>query len=181
MRTAILALVAIVSVAAPAWADAAPGAQAAAQRPAADTVRVVVPDRTIARGEVIGQGDLTYANVPASRALGGVVTDMSALAGKQARRMLRVGEAVRPSDVRAPILVTKGSTVTMTFHAPGITLIAVGRAMSQGGLGESVTVLNPVSYRQISATVTGPGTVAAGDVSTSIHPDMPAQLAAVQE
>ena len=47
-------------------------------------------------------------------------TAIDQLAGKQARRFLRVGEPVRAADVRAPILVTKGSTVTMTFHAPGI-------------------------------------------------------------
>ncbi len=45
---------------------------------------------------------------------------MDQLDGKQARRFLHVGEPVRATDVRAPILVTKGSTVTMTFRAPGI-------------------------------------------------------------
>ena len=44
-----------------------------------------------------------------------------------------------------------------------------------------MTVLNPVSYRQITATVTGPGTVTAGDISNTVHGDAaPAQLAAVQ-
>jgi flagella basal body P-ring formation protein FlgA len=33
--------------------------------------------------------------------------------------------------------------------------------MSEGGIGETVTVQNPASYRQISAVVTGPGTVKA--------------------
>jgi flagella basal body P-ring formation protein FlgA len=63
--------------------------------------------------------------------------------------------------VRAPILVTKGSTVTMVFEAPGVTLTASGRALGEGGIGETVTILNPASYRQIAAVVTGPGTVRA--------------------
>jgi flagella basal body P-ring formation protein FlgA len=176
MKTAFLALAAILMAASPALADTAP---AGASQTAA-TVRIVVPARNIARGDIVSAGDLTYANVSARRAFAGVITDPAKLAGKQARRMLRVGESVRVSDVRAPILVTKGSTVTMVFHAPGITLTAVGKAMNEGGLGEPVTVLNPVSYRQITATVTGPGTVAAGDISNTIHADAPAQLAAIQ-
>jgi flagella basal body P-ring formation protein FlgA len=79
--------------------------------------------------------------------------------------VLHAGEPLRRSDVRRPILVTKGSTVTLTFDAPGLTLIAVGKAMSEGGIGETVTVLNPVSYRQVTAVVTGPGEVRAGDVT----------------
>jgi hypothetical protein len=41
--------------------------------------------------------------------------------------------------------------------------------MGEGGLGDVVVVLNPSSYRQISATVTGPGTVRA-DVSIATVP-----------
>ncbi len=44
-----------------------------------------------------------------------------------------------------------------------------------------MTVLNPVSYRQITATVTAPGTVVAGDISNTVQADTaPAQVAAVQ-
>ncbi len=144
-------------------------------------MRIVVPARNIARGDVISDSDLAYQTVAANRVFGGVTTSMNQLEGKEARRLLRVGEPVRPADVRAPILVSKGATVTMTFNAPGITLTAVGKAMSEGGMGETVTVLNPVSYRQITATVTGPGTVEAGDnSSTIVAAEAPAQIAAVQ-
>ena len=90
---------------------------------------------------------------------------MAELDGKEARRFLQTGNAVRTDDVRRPVLVTKGSTVTMTFEEPGITLTAVGRATTEGGMGETVTITNPVSYRQITGVVTGPGTVRAGDVT----------------
>lgn len=144
-------------------------------------VRLVVPTRNIARGDIIADSDLSYDTVPASHAFGGAATAIDQLAGKQARRFLRVGQPVRGSDVRAPILVTKGSTVTMTFSAPGISLTAVGKAMSEGGMGEMVTVLNPVSYRQITATVTGPGTVSAGSATSTITADAaPAQVATIQ-
>jgi len=134
-------------------------------------IRIEVPAHDIARGEVIGASDLVAGTVPGTTSLSGIATSAGDLEGREARRLLRAGESVRIDDIRRPILVTKGSTVTMTFDLPGVSLIAVGRAVGEGGLGESVTVLNPVSYRQITATVTGAGQVKAGSASSTITTD----------
>jgi flagellar basal body P-ring formation protein FlgA len=137
----------------------------AAQPAQTANVRIVVPVHDIQRGETIGDSDLTYQMVTGDRPLGGVAVSMGELDGREARRYIQAGEAVRTDDVRLPVLVTKGSTVTMMFEEPGITLTATGRATSEGGMGETVTIVNPVSYRQITGVVTGPGTVRAGDVT----------------
>lgn len=139
-------------------------------------MRIVVPSHSIPRGTTISDSDLSYQNVDASSVQAGVVSSMNDLDGMETRRVLRAGEPIRPDDVRKPILVTKGSMVTINFIAPGITLTAVGKAMGEGGMGETVTVLNPISYRQISCTVTGAGTVRAGDISTTIT-----QIASLQK
>ncbi|HEY1632722.1 MAG TPA: flagellar basal body P-ring formation chaperone FlgA [Rhizomicrobium sp.] len=131
----------------------------------AEPARIVVPSHDVPRGTVLGDSDLDYLNVAVTDVRPGIVTSMNALDGMQTRRVLRTGEPIRLDDVRHPILVTKGQTVTMTFSAPGITLTATGKAMSEGGLGETVTVQNPVSFRQITGVVTGSGTVRAGDVT----------------
>jgi flagella basal body P-ring formation protein FlgA len=142
----------------------------------ANDLRIVEPAHAIARGETITDADLVYVSVAAGQLQAGIVTSMSDLDGMEARRVLRPGEAVRPDDVRRPILVAKGTTVTMEFIAPGITLTAVGKATTEGGLGETVTVLNPISYRQIACTVTGPGTVRAGDTSYSLNNNQTASI-----
>jgi flagellar basal body P-ring formation protein FlgA len=128
--------------------------------PAYGGVRVVVPAHDIARGTTLSDSDLTFATVNGS-VMNGTVMDKSDLVGLQARRFLRMGENVRLEDVRHPVLVSKGTTVTMSFEAPGIVLTATGKAMSEGGMGDTVTVQNPASYRQISAVVIGPGQVRA--------------------
>ena len=132
-----------------------------AAEPDSQGLRVVVPARDIARGEIISQSDLIYGTVPASAGVSGVVTTMDALSGMEARRVLRAGETVRPEDVRHPILVTRGSTVTMTFEAPGVSVTAMGKALSEGGMGETISVQNIASYRQVSAVVIGSGQVRA--------------------
>ncbi len=133
-------------------------------------LRVVVPSRDIARGETISEGDLVYGTIPANTVFSGIITSVDALKGMEARRMLRANQVVRGDDVRHPIVVAKGAIVTMTFEAPGVTLTASGRAMSEGGVGDTVTVQNPASFRQISAIVTGPGAVRAATSATAIAP-----------
>ncbi len=72
MKTAILAfgaiLAAMLTAAQPACADAMPAATVQ------NGVRIVVPARNIARGEIISDSDLAYDTVAANRAYGGVVT-----------------------------------------------------------------------------------------------------------
>ncbi len=136
----------------------------------ASTVRIVVPAHDIARGDTIGESDLTYASMDGADLVSGLPTKMDEVKGMQARRMLSAGRPFRGDDVRRPIVVTKGQTVTMEFSVPGVELSAMGRAMSEGGIGDTVTVQNPVSYRMISATVTAPGTVRAnGAISAPVN------------
>ena len=143
--------------------------QLAALPAAADTgVRIVVPNRDIARGETLSDRDLTYATVPGAALMAGTVTSFAAAKDMEARRMLHAGEAMRADDLRHPIVVTRGQTVTMLFHAPGVELTAMGRSMGEGGVGDTVTVQNPASFRMIAGVITAPGTVlATGPASPS--------------
>ena len=144
-----------------------PGLVLAAGSAFAATVRIVVPAHDIARGDTISENDLTYAMVDGAALMSGVPTRMEEVKGMQARRVLVAGQPFRGDDVRRPIVITKGQTVTMEFDAPGVQLTAMGRAMSEGGVGDTVTVQNPVSYRMISAIVIAPGTVRATGIITA--------------
>jgi flagella basal body P-ring formation protein FlgA len=134
---------------------------AAAGSAYAGTVRIVVPAHDIARGDTISDGDLTYTTVDGAALMSGVPTKIDEIKGMQARRVLAAGQPFRGEDVKKPIVITKGETVTMQFILPGVELTAMGRAMSEGGIGDSVTIQNPASYRMISGIVTAPGTVRA--------------------
>ena len=123
---------------------------------------LVVPAHDIARGTVITDGDLTTRSFPILRMNDSLIHNLGDVAGKEAKRALRAGEVLRLSDVKRPALVAKGATVTMVFEAPGMSLMAVGRALAEGGEGDSIAVLNPTSYRQVVATVTAPGVVRVG-------------------
>jgi flagella basal body P-ring formation protein FlgA len=145
MTSRIAILLGFVLIAAPALAD----------------TKVVTPAHDIARGDIIADSDLTYGSVKDTGLMNGVITSMDAVNGMQARRLLRAGEVIAQTDVRRPVVVTKGQTITMTFEAPGVSLTAMGRAMSEGGIGDTVVVQNPASFRMVNAVVTGAGTVRA--------------------
>ena len=129
-------------------------------------VELVVPAHDIARGALIGEDDLTTKLVPVLRANDTFIRDTQNAAGREAKRALRAGELLHTSDLKRPTIVTKGSTVTMIFEVPGIALTSVGRALAEGGEGDTIAVLNPTSYRQVSAVITGPGTVRVGAPGT---------------
>jgi flagella basal body P-ring formation protein FlgA len=135
-----------------------------------DEVDVVVPAHDIARGMLIGESDLAYKPIPVLRANTSIVRAFADAAGKEARRALRAGELIRESDLKHPTLVAKGANVTMVFEAPGMQLTAVGRALSEGGEGDSISVLNPTSYRQVSAVVVSAGTVRVSALSAVAAP-----------
>ena len=137
---------------------------------AADGMHVVVPARDIARGEVIGDSDLVGGTIPADTVFTGIVTSVDQIKGMEARRMLHAHEIVRADDLRHPVMVQKGTIVTMTFEAPGVVLTATGRAMTEGGVGDTVTIQNPASFRQIQGVVTGPGAVRASGTALTIAP-----------
>ena len=138
-----------------------PGLLLAASQAFAGTVRIVVPAHDIVRGDIISESDLTYTSVDGAALMSGIPTKMDEVKGMQARRMLSAGQPFRGDDVRKPIVIGKGDTVTMQFIVPGVELTAMGRAMSEGGIGDTITIQNPASYRMIAGIVTAPGTVRA--------------------
>jgi flagella basal body P-ring formation protein FlgA len=135
---------------------------------AADDVDVAVMNHDIARGDVITANDLTTKSIPVVMAGNGLIRSGADAIGKEARRALRAGELIRESDLKRPTLITKGAAVTMVFDSAGMHLTAMGKALAEGGQGDSIAVLNPTSYRQVVGVVIGPGTVQVNSQSLAI-------------
>jgi flagella basal body P-ring formation protein FlgA len=81
------------------------------------------------------------------------------LIGKEVKRSLRSGQTIQSNDVRTQVMVAKGKIVTLNFAKGGIMLSAQGKALENGGLGDTVRVMNSQSKTVVQGTVTGPETV----------------------
>jgi flagella basal body P-ring formation protein FlgA len=77
----------------------------------------------------------------------------------EAKRPLQADLPLHAGDVREPIVVAKGSLVTLVVQSPTMTLTSKGRAMENGARGESIRVQNTQSKIVVEGEVVSSGTV----------------------
>lgn len=121
---------------------------------AIDTVEAVVLMRAIDRNEIIKASDVAVERRPRAE-VGRDVALNTQVIGMQARRQLRLGQALRQSDLVKPDLVQRDQAVTIVYQAAGITLTIRGKALESGTEGDVVNVMNLQSKRTFSGIVSG--------------------------
>ncbi|MEQ9349798.1 MAG: flagellar basal body P-ring formation chaperone FlgA, partial [Alphaproteobacteria bacterium] len=117
------------------------------------TVMVPVLAYDLAAGEVVTDDHIVTVRLRESELRGNLVLDTDRLVGSAVRRTIAAGEPLRPSDLRTPVVVSKGSLVTIIYRTNVLTLTAQGRAMVNGASGESIAVMNAQSNRIVDAVV----------------------------
>ncbi|WP_247894569.1 flagellar basal body P-ring formation chaperone FlgA [Azospirillum sp. B510] len=122
-------------------------------------VTMPVPVRRIRPGEVIEAADLTTIRLPLERAGAGFITSAEALVGQSPRRQISAGRMVQVGSVGAPIVVQRNRPVTLVYEDGALMLAARGRALQEGGVGDTVRVMNIASSTIVTGTVTGAETV----------------------
>jgi flagella basal body P-ring formation protein FlgA len=118
-----------------------------------EVMNVPVLARPFQRGETIKEADLTWINLRIGTMSRSLITDAKALVGLAAKRPLRSGQPIQASDIEHPIIVAKGALVTIAYEVPGLSLTDSGRALEQGAIGDTISVLNPSSHRTLFAIV----------------------------
>lgn len=124
-----------------------------------ELVEVPVLAHRLNAGEVIGKDDLEWTAVRSEQVNRNILTDASRLIGQEVRRGMSPGQSVRTSDIRSPVIVGKGSIVTMILQTPKMQLMSKGRAMDDASMGDAVRIMNTQSKTVIEATVVGTNTV----------------------
>jgi flagella basal body P-ring formation protein FlgA len=121
---------------------------------------VPVLARRMAAGDVIGKNDVKMATVRADRLQHDTIVDPEGLVGMAVRRFLQPDLPVRTSEVQRPLLVAKGSLVTLLLRTPYMTLTAQGKAQDNGAEGDAIRVTNTQSNQTVEAVVIGANVVA---------------------
>jgi flagella basal body P-ring formation protein FlgA len=124
-----------------------------------ETVEVAVPNRALAKGELIRANDIVIERRAKTEFSNEPPAPVTEVLGRAARRSVRSGQALRLADVMKPELVMRGEMVTLHYEVPGITITMRGKALDSGAEGESVNVLNELSKRTIQGVVSGAGHV----------------------
>lgn len=79
--------------------------------------------------------------------------------GMRAKRNIRQGAVISPSNLEAPMLVARGDQVIISAESEVIAIQMKGEALNSGALGEQISVKNLSSDRVIRARVTERGKV----------------------
>lgn len=121
-----------------------------------EPAQVLVLLRDIARGEVIGQDDVEWADATSAQAARSGQADMGAI-GKEAKRALKAGQPVLNNDLKAATVIRKGEAVKIIYVAKGLRLSVDGVAQADAAKGEPVRILNSYSKRSIDAVAEASG------------------------
>ncbi len=135
---------------------------------AMETVEVAVPNRTLARGDVVKAADITIERRPKADLQNEPLAPPTEVIGLAARRAVRAGQPLRVADVMKPEIVQKNETVTLQYTVPGIVLTMRGQALESGAEGDAVSVLNAQSKRTVQGVVTGPGRITVSSTSARL-------------
>ncbi len=118
---------------------------------------VPVLSKRVMRGDTIRSDNIQWLTLPTARLQRSVVLEVGDLIGKSAKRTLAANRPVRATDVRRPLLVNKGSSVTMVLQTPLMQLTVKGRALEAGSRGDIIRISNVQTNTVIEAEITGAG------------------------
>lgn len=125
---------------------------------AADRI-VPVAARAIDKGAALGASDIRMERRLRSSLAGKVIISQADLQNRVALSNLAAGDVVTDDLAGRPLLVEKGSFVTVSYEREGLSLSMRGRAAEAGAMGDVISFTNPQSKKTLFGTVTAPGTV----------------------
>tara|TARA_B100000676_G_scaffold313258_1_gene392769 strand:+ start:339 stop:1289 length:951 start_codon:yes stop_codon:yes gene_type:complete len=122
-------------------------------------IDVPVLIRRMSSKEIIRPHDIRLVTRRADRIDMNGLRDVSELIGMSPLRTLSADRPVKRSEIRRPVLVGKGSIVTMVFRSERMMLTAQGKALQNGSKGDNIRILNTKTHKVIDGTVLDSGTV----------------------
>jgi len=117
--------------------------------------QTVVAAHTIRSKSLIRSSDITLLEDTVS----GTFQRPNQIIGQEARRILYPGRPIRISDVGPPAIISRNQIVTIFFENGSLLISVEGRALSRGGLGDKIRVMNLTSRTTITGVVSGPALI----------------------
>lgn len=123
------------------------------------SIDAVVPTRVIQVDSVIEAEDVAVQRVKLMDLDHQLIMSVKDVIGKSAARPLQTNNPIRLGMVKKPYAVRKGDRVSIEARHGGLSIQVVGLAKSSGELGQTATVSNVDSGKELRAKIVGPGAV----------------------
>ena len=118
----------------------------------------LVAARPIRALSLIGPEDVTLVAAD----IDGALRDAADAVGMEARAMIYPGRPVRATDLGPPAIVERNQVVPMIYRAGGLAILTEGRALTRGGVGDVIRVMNLTSRTTVSGQIGPDGRVDVG-------------------
>ncbi len=118
-----------------------------------ETVMVPMLAADIRPGHIISPSDITWQKMPKNRVNSRIVQDENTLLGKTVRRPIRGHKTLNVNDIMRPIAIASGTRVMMHFRIGSLKLTALGRALQDGGIGDTIRLMNLSSKKTIEGKI----------------------------
>ena len=89
----------------------------------------------------------------------GALSDPAAVIGLEAKVTIYAGRPLTAASIGAAALVERNQTVSLVYHSGGLSILTEGRALSRGGAGDVIKVMNMSSRATVSGVIRADGTV----------------------
>ncbi|MDR4494392.1 MAG: flagellar basal body P-ring formation chaperone FlgA [Nitrospirales bacterium] len=122
-------------------------------------VDAAVPVRWIKPREILTDKDIEFVAIDVPSLTHDFVLGVEEAVGKQVLRPLPPHQPIRKVALDAPPVIHKGDRVTIEVKGRGLLVQAVGLAKSAGRTGDTISVLNQTSGREILGMVMTAGVV----------------------
>ncbi|WP_029040886.1 flagellar basal body P-ring formation chaperone FlgA [Cucumibacter marinus] len=134
------------------------------------TEMVAIPHlaENLDRGDIVSAGDIEYKLVPARLAQQYADLTSADFEGQAVRRSIRAGSILRPVDVVEPTIVKRNELITLFYQTGALNLSLRAKALSDGAVGDTVPVLNPMSNKIIHGVVTEGGKILVTNAPTRV-------------
>lgn len=115
------------------------------------TIPVLV--EPVSRGSIIRPDQVEYRDFRSERVPNGAIRDINDVIGKEIIRPTNPNEPLMFRDFTSPILVRRGSLVTIRLVTANMSLTARGKALENGSKGDVIRVMNQASNKTIQVEV----------------------------
>lgn len=123
---------------------------------------MVITTRPMEAGEILGDADVAIERREMAPGVGKVCRNRSDVIGKKLRVRLRGSAPVRLDQLEKVQVVKSGQLVTILAENETVRASATGKSRSSAAAGETITVQNVLTQREMPATVVDGNTVKVG-------------------
>lgn len=118
----------------------------------------VVATHTIRPREILTEADLTLAAIDIPDAL----TQIETAVGQEARVSIYAGRPIRVGDIGPSAIIERNQIISLSYTAGSLAILTEGRALTRGGIGEMIEVMNLTSRSKVTGLILRGGLVRVG-------------------